>query len=71
MENTCSRSSVLCIERRLIVFVSHLLAHVSDFGAHLEHGPPDAAPHRKITTRRAACRHARKVRQHGASNAVD
>ena len=37
---------------RLTVLVGHLLAYGGNFGPHLEHDPLDAAPDRKIATRR-------------------
>ena len=53
------------------MLVSHLLADVGDLGAHLEHDPLDAAPGRKITTRRAPRRQARQGGQGDTGNAVD
>jgi hypothetical protein len=63
--------SVLFIERRLTVLVGHLLADVGYLRAHLEHDLLDAAPDRKITSRRAARRQARQCRQGDTGNAVD
>jgi hypothetical protein len=47
------------------------LADLGDLGAHLEHDPLDAAPGRKIATRRAACRRAGQGGQGDTGNAVD
>jgi hypothetical protein len=66
-----SCSSCVVIQWRLAAFVGHLLADVGYLGAHLEQDALDAAPDRKITTRRAACRQARQVRQRDTGNAVD
>ena len=63
--------SALFIERRLAALVGHLETGVGYLGAHLEHDLLDAAPDRKITTRRTPRRQARQVRQHGASDLVD
>jgi hypothetical protein len=49
----------------------HLLAHVRDLGAHLEHDPLGAASDRKITARRAPRRQARQCGQGDTGNAVD
>ena len=51
------------IMRRLTALVGHLLADVRYLGAHLEHDPLDAAPDRKIATRRTPRRQARQCRQ--------
>ena len=59
------------IERRLAALVGHLLADVGYLGAHLEHDPLDAAPDRKITTRRTTRRQARQCCQGDTGNAVD
>jgi hypothetical protein len=64
-----SRSSVLLIERGFTVLVGHLLADLGDLGAHLEHDALDAAPGRKIATRRAACRQAGQGGQGDTGNA--
>ena len=48
----------------------HLLADVGYLRAHLEHDLLDAAPDRKITSRRAALRQARQCRQGDTGNAV-
>jgi len=53
------------------MLVSHLLADVGDLGAHLEHDPLDAAPDRKITTRRTPRRQDRQGGQGDAADAVD
>jgi hypothetical protein len=50
--------SFLFLERWLTVFVGHLLADLDDLSAHLEHDLLDAAPDRKITTRRTPRRQA-------------
>jgi hypothetical protein len=42
--------------------LSAILADLGDLGTHLEHDPLDAAPDRKITTRRAPRRQARQMR---------
>jgi hypothetical protein len=52
-----SRSGV---ERRLVALVGHLLTDLGYRGAHLEHDALDAAPDRKIATRRAPRRQARQ-----------
>jgi hypothetical protein len=64
-------SSVLLVERRFTAFVGHSLADVGDLGAHLEHDPLDAAPNRKIATRRTPRRQARQCGQRDTGNAVD
>ena len=59
------------IERRLTALVGHLLADGRYFGTHLEHDPLDAAPGRKIVTRRAPRWQARQMRQHHATKTVN
>jgi hypothetical protein len=51
--------------------LSAILADVGYLGAHLEHDPLDAAPDRKITTRRTPRRQARQCRQGDTGNVVD
>ena len=62
-------SSALFLNRWLAVLVGHLPTDLGNLGAHLEHDPLDAAPGRKIATRRAP--QARQMRQHHATKTVN
>jgi hypothetical protein len=67
---TAHRSACVVVHR-LPPLIGHLKADLAQLGTHLEHDPLDAAPDRKIATRRTPRRQARLGGQRDTGNAVD